>query len=118
LNGFSPNVQDILDNFKFRNQLSTLSKADALGTLINKFLNPENQSKKTGFVMWAVMWAAKQSEVIAIIFKHIYKQMAEGEGFEPSRRLRACRFSRPVPSTTRPPLRNSASPKHRGPVLF
>ena len=40
LNGFSPNVQDILDNFKFRNQLSTLSKADALGTLINKFLDP------------------------------------------------------------------------------
>ena len=27
LNGFSPNVQDILDNFKFRNQLPTLSKA-------------------------------------------------------------------------------------------
>src|SRR6185312_9164142 len=25
-------------------------------------------------------------------------------GFEPSRRLRACRFSRPVPSTTRPPI--------------
>ena len=41
LNGFSPNVQDILDNFKFRNQLSTLSKADALGTLINKFVAPE-----------------------------------------------------------------------------
>ncbi len=41
LNGYSPNVQDILDNFKFRNQLSTLSKADALGTLISKFLDPE-----------------------------------------------------------------------------
>ncbi|MCX6546394.1 MAG: class I SAM-dependent DNA methyltransferase [Acidobacteria bacterium] len=41
LNGFSQNVQDILDNFKFRNQLSTLSKADAIGTLINKFLDPE-----------------------------------------------------------------------------
>ncbi len=41
LNGFSPNVQDILDNFKFRNQLPTLSKADALGTLINKLLDPE-----------------------------------------------------------------------------
>ncbi len=40
LNGFSPNVQDILDNFKFRNQLQTLSKADAIGTLINKFLDP------------------------------------------------------------------------------
>ena len=41
LNGFSPNVQDILENFKFRNQLSTLSKADAIGTLINKFLSPD-----------------------------------------------------------------------------
>ena len=41
LNGFSSNVQDILDNFKFRNQLTTLSRADALGTLINKFLDPE-----------------------------------------------------------------------------
>ncbi len=40
LDGFSPNVQDILENFKFRNQLQTLSKADAIGTLINKFLDP------------------------------------------------------------------------------
>jgi type I restriction enzyme M protein len=41
LNGFSPNVQDIIDNFKFRNQLTTLSKADAIGTLINRFLDPD-----------------------------------------------------------------------------
>jgi type I restriction enzyme M protein len=41
LDNFSPNVQDILDNFKFRNQLTTLSKADAIGTLINKFLDPD-----------------------------------------------------------------------------
>jgi type I restriction enzyme M protein len=41
LDGFSPNVQDILENFKFRNQLPTLSRADALGTLIGKFLDPE-----------------------------------------------------------------------------
>jgi len=41
LDGFSPNVQEILDNFKFRNQIPTLSKADALGTLIEKFLDPE-----------------------------------------------------------------------------
>jgi type I restriction enzyme M protein len=40
LDGFSPNVQDILSNFKFRNQLPTLSKADALGTLIGKFTDP------------------------------------------------------------------------------
>jgi type I restriction enzyme M protein len=41
LDGFSPNVQDILENFKFRNQLPTLSKADALGTLIDRFLDPD-----------------------------------------------------------------------------
>jgi type I restriction enzyme M protein len=40
LDGFSPNVQDILDNFEFRNQISRLSKADALGTLIEKLLDP------------------------------------------------------------------------------
>jgi len=43
LNGFSPNVQDILENFKFRNQLPTLSKADALGTLIGKFRDGVHQ---------------------------------------------------------------------------
>jgi type I restriction enzyme M protein len=41
LNGFSPNVQDIIENFKFRNQLTTLSRADAIGTLIDKFLDPD-----------------------------------------------------------------------------
>ena len=41
LNGFSPNVQDILENFKFRNQLQSLSRSDSLGTLINKFLDPD-----------------------------------------------------------------------------
>jgi type I restriction enzyme M protein len=40
LDGFSPNVQEILDNFEFRNQFPRLSKADALGTLIVKFLDP------------------------------------------------------------------------------
>lgn len=48
LDGFSPNVQDIINNFKFRNQLPTLSKADALGTLINKFLDPEIDLSPTG----------------------------------------------------------------------
>ncbi len=41
LDGFSPNVQDILEKFEFRNQIPRLSKADALGTLLEKFLSPE-----------------------------------------------------------------------------
>jgi type I restriction enzyme M protein len=40
LDGFSPSVQEILDNFEFRNQIPRLSKADALGKLIEKLLNP------------------------------------------------------------------------------
>ena len=41
LDGFSPNVQDILNNFEFRNQIPRLSKADALGLLIEKFLDKD-----------------------------------------------------------------------------
>jgi type I restriction enzyme M protein len=40
LDGFSPNVQDILENLEFRNQTPRLSKADALGTLTEKLLDP------------------------------------------------------------------------------
>ena len=40
LDGFSPNVQEILECFEFRNQLPRLSRADALGALIEKFLDP------------------------------------------------------------------------------
>ena len=41
LDGFSPNVQDILENFEFRNQIPRLSRADALGTLIEKLTSPD-----------------------------------------------------------------------------
>ena len=41
LDGFSPNVQDILINFEFRNQIPRLSKADGLGQLIEKFLDKD-----------------------------------------------------------------------------
>ena len=40
LDGFSSNVQEILDNFEFRNQIPRLSKGDALGALIEKFTSP------------------------------------------------------------------------------
>ena len=41
LDGFSPNVQEILENFEFRNQLPRLSRADALGTLIERLTSPD-----------------------------------------------------------------------------
>jgi type I restriction enzyme M protein len=48
LNGFSPNVQEILNCFEFRNQIPRLSKADALGTLIEKFLDPSVNLSPSG----------------------------------------------------------------------
>ncbi len=39
LDGFSPNVQEILDKFKFRNQIPTLIEADILGHMLEKFLD-------------------------------------------------------------------------------
>ena len=41
LDGFSPNVQDIIDNFEFRNQISRLSRADALGALVERLTSPD-----------------------------------------------------------------------------
>ena len=39
LDGFSPNVQEVLDKFKFRNQIPTLVESHALGFLLEKFLD-------------------------------------------------------------------------------
>ncbi len=41
LDGFSPNVQEILTKFKFRDQIQTLVDAHVLGYLIEDFLGPE-----------------------------------------------------------------------------
>lgn len=67
LNGFSQNVQDILDNFKFRNQLHTLSKADALGTLINKFLDPEINLSPAGI----------DNHAMGTVFEELFRKFNE-----------------------------------------
>lgn len=41
LDGFSPNVQEILDKFKFRDQIRTMVDADILGSVIDKFTSPD-----------------------------------------------------------------------------
>lgn len=40
LDGFSPNVQEILEKFKFRNQIDTMIDADILDAVIEKFVSP------------------------------------------------------------------------------
>ena len=41
LDGFSPNVQEILEKFKFRNQIQTMIDADILGGVIEKFISTD-----------------------------------------------------------------------------
>lgn len=41
LNGFSNNVQDIIKQFKFRNEIETLDEANILFSLIEKFCSPK-----------------------------------------------------------------------------
>ena len=41
LDGFSPNVQDILEKFEFRNQIGRLSTGDVLGDVVSKLLSPQ-----------------------------------------------------------------------------
>jgi type I restriction enzyme M protein len=41
LDGFSPNVQEILDKFKFRDQIKAMVDADILGAVIDKFTSSD-----------------------------------------------------------------------------
>ena len=64
LDGFSPNVQEILDKFKFRNQIPTLVDADILGLETNASIEDGvNQHVATSLTCFGV----KSSSVIAEI---------------------------------------------------
>jgi type I restriction enzyme M protein len=41
LDGFSPNVQQIIENFEFRQRVPKLSRSDSLGVLLERLLSPK-----------------------------------------------------------------------------
>ena len=79
LDGFSPNVQDILECFEFRNQIPRLSKADALGTLIEKLtsreinLSPEPVFNNDG----SVKHAALDNHAMGTMFEELVRRFNE-----------------------------------------
>ncbi len=79
LDGFSPNVQDILDNFEFRNQIPRLSKADALGTLIEKFLSPDINLSPTPVLNadGSVRHAGLDNHAMGTIFEELVRRFNE-----------------------------------------
>lgn len=72
LDGFSPNVQDILENFEFRNQIPRLTKADALGRLVEKFLDPELDLSPAGL----------DNHGMGTVFEHLVRLFNEANNEE------------------------------------
>ena len=86
LDGFSPNVQEILDKFKFRNQIQTMVDADVLGSVISKFtsadinLSPEpvyKDAEKT-----VVKLHALDNHAMGTIFEELIRKFNEDNNEE------------------------------------
>lgn len=86
LDGFSPNVQDILNKFKFRNQIDTMDEADILGSVIEKFanskinLNPTIYDKKGNLIKDGL-----DNHSMGTLFEELIRRFNEeaGEHFTP-----------------------------------
>jgi type I restriction enzyme M protein len=91
LDGFSPNVQEILEKFKFRDQIPTLVEHDILGSVIEKFLDPTvNLSPKPVLdAKGAVRLPALDNHGMGTIFEELIRRFNEenndeaGEHFTP-----------------------------------
>ncbi len=91
LDGYSPNVQDILENFEFRNLIPKLSKADALGTLIEKLTSPDVNLSPTPAMETdgTVRHAGLDNHGMGTVFKELIRRFNEenneeaGEHFTP-----------------------------------
>ena len=82
LDGFSPNVQDILDNFEFRNQIPRLSRADVLDTLIEKLTSPDiNLSPETvHYTDGSVEHPGLENHGMGTIFEELVRRFNEEAG--------------------------------------
>lgn len=81
LDGYSPNVQEILDKFKFRNQIDTMIDADILGAVIEKFVSPTiNLSPKpvyTDDTMTTIKLPALDNHGMGTIFEELIRKFNE-----------------------------------------
>lgn len=86
LDGFSPNVQEILDKFKFRNQIDTMVEADVLGAVIEKFVSPTmNLSPKpvyTDDTMQTIKLPALDNHGMGTIYEELLRKFNEDNNEE------------------------------------
>jgi len=91
LDGFSPNVQEILEKFKFRNQIDTMIEANILGAIIEKFVNPTINLSVDPILddRGEVKIPALDNHTMGIIFEELIRKFNEenneeaGEHFTP-----------------------------------
>ncbi|MCL2222568.1 MAG: type I restriction-modification system subunit M [Oscillospiraceae bacterium] len=91
LEGFSPNVQEILKKFKFHVQVDTMSDADILGAVIEKFVSPSiNLSPYPTFDdVGNVKLPGLDNHTMGVIFEELIRRFNEenneeaGEHFTP-----------------------------------
>ena len=86
LDGFSPNVQEILEKFKFRNQIDTMIDADILGAVIEKFVSPTiNLSPNpvyTDDTMQTIKLPALDNHGMGTIFEELVRKFNEANNEE------------------------------------
>ncbi len=91
LDGFSPNVQEILEKFKFRNQIDTMIEADILGAVIGKFVSPTINLSPSPVLgdMGEVKLPGLDNHGMGVIFEELIRRFNEenneeaGEHFTP-----------------------------------
>ena len=79
LDGFSSNVQEVLDKFKFRNQIPTLIEADTLGCLIDKFLDNSVNLSPRSFMNGdgSVRLEGLDNHLMATVFEELIRRFNE-----------------------------------------
>ena len=86
LDGFSPNVQEILKKFKFRDQIDTMIDADILGAVIEKFVSPTiNLSPKPVYMddtMTAIRLPGLDNHAMGTVFEELVRRFNEANNEE------------------------------------
>lgn len=86
LDGFSPNVQEILEKFKFRNQIDTMIDAGILGAVIEKFVSPAiNLSPKPVYkddTQTEIRLPALDNHAMGTIFEELVRKFNEANNEE------------------------------------
>lgn len=86
LDGFSPNVQEILEKFKFRNQIATMIDADILGSVIEKFITSDiNLSPKPIYrddTMTEIRLPALDNHSMGTVFEELVRRFNEANNEE------------------------------------